>query len=61
MHEVHTWSRLVEPFTIARTRWMLGFHRRFDRTWEWLIDTPNDGFLPQTSQTAAIETRSKTG
>jgi hypothetical protein len=49
--------RLVEPFTTARTRWMFGFQRRFDRTWEWLIVMPNEGFLPHTSQTAAMTAR----
>ena len=53
MHEVHTWSRLGEPLTIARTRWMFGFQRRLMRRWEWLIDMPNEGCFPQTSQTAA--------
>src|SRR3954470_5056545 len=52
--EVQTLTRFVVPFTMARTRWMLGFQRRFERTWEWLIVTPNDGFLPHTSHTAAM-------
>lgn len=38
---------------IARTRWMLGFQRRLVRRWEWLTLIPNDGRLPQISQTAA--------
>src|SRR3954463_8514931 len=54
MHDVQTCIRLVVPFTTARTRWMLGFQRRFERTCEWLMLTPNDGFLPQTSHTAAM-------
>jgi hypothetical protein len=54
MQEVQTCMRLVLPFTIARTRWMLGFQRRFVRTWEWLIVMPNEGFFPQTSHTAAM-------
>jgi hypothetical protein len=33
---------------------MLGFHRRLVRRCEWLMLIPNDGRLPQTSQTAAI-------
>src|SRR5438094_1287768 len=44
---------------MARTRWMFGFHRRFERRCEWLMLTPNDGFLPHTSHTAAM-TRSST-
>jgi len=27
------------------------------RRWEWLMFIPNDGFLPQTSHTAAIALR----
>ena len=54
MQDVQTLTRFVVPFTMARTRWMLGFQRRFERTWEWLIVTPNDGFLPHTSHTAAM-------
>lgn len=34
---------------------MLGFHRRRLRRWEWLTRIPNDGFLPHTSQTDAME------
>ena len=55
MHDVHTCARLVVPFTTARTRWMFGFQRRFERTWEWLRLMPNDGFLPQSSQTDAMD------
>jgi hypothetical protein len=54
MHDVQTWTRLGVPPTIARTRWMFGFHLRLVRRWEWLMLMPNDGRLPQTSQTAAI-------
>src|SRR5689334_17468446 len=54
MQDVQTLTRFVVPFTMARTRWMFGFQRRFERTWEWLIVTPNDGFLPHTSHTAAM-------
>src|SRR5437763_14673258 len=53
MQEVHTCRRLGAPLTMARTRWMLGFQRRFTRRWEWLIVLPNEGCLPHTSQTAA--------
>ena len=52
-HEVHTEMRRGAPFTTARTRWMLGFQRRLVRRWEWLTLIPNEGCLPQTSQTAA--------
>ena len=34
MQEVQTWSRLGEPSTMARTRWMLGSQRRLVRRWE---------------------------
>src|SRR4051794_86570 len=54
MHEVHTCTRFGDPFTMALMRWMLGFQRRFERTCEWLMLTPNDGFLPHTSHTAAM-------
>jgi hypothetical protein len=54
MHEVHTLRRKVAPLTMVRTRWMFGFHRRFVRRCEWLTAIPKDGFLPQTSQTAAM-------
>src|SRR5437899_4657364 len=54
MQEVQTWTRRGVPFTMARTRWMLGFHRRLVRRCEWLMLMPNDGFLPHTSHTAAM-------
>ena len=53
MQEVHTCRRRGEPLTSARTRWMLGSQRLLVRRWEWLRFIPNDGCLPQTSQTAA--------
>ncbi len=53
MHDVHTASRRGEPSTRARTFWMFGFQRRFVRTCEWLMLIPKDGFLPQSSHTAA--------
>jgi hypothetical protein len=56
MHEVQTWIRCGDPLTMARTRWMFGFHRRLVRRWEWLMLMPNDGPLPHTLQTAAIGT-----
>src|SRR3977135_1387021 len=55
MPDVHTSTRLVVPLTIARTRWMLGFHRRLVRRWEWLMLIPNEGCLPHTSHTAAMD------
>ena len=54
MQPVQTLMRLVDLPTTARTRWMLGFQRRLVRRWEWLSDLPNQGFLPQISQTDAI-------
>ena len=52
---MHTCTRFGEPFTSARTRWMLGFQRRLVRRWEWLILMPNEGCFPHTSHTDAIE------
>ena len=57
MHDVQTLRRLGDPFTTARTRWMLGSQRRLVRRWEWLIFIPNDGFFPHTSHTAAMTRR----
>jgi hypothetical protein len=54
MHDVQAFRRRGDPFTMARIRWMLGFHRRLVRRCEWLTDMPNDGFLPHTSQTDAM-------
>lgn len=55
-HEVQTLRRLAVPLTVARTRWMLGFHRRFvfflDQGTLW----PKPGPLAQTSHTAATGT-----
>ena len=53
-HEVQTFTRLGEPLTIARTRWMFGFQRRLVRRCEWLSLMPKIGFLPHTSQTEDI-------
>jgi hypothetical protein len=55
MHDVHTCSRFGAPFTTARTRCTLGFHRRLVRRCEWLTFMPNPGFLPQISHTDAME------
>jgi hypothetical protein len=57
MQEVQAFSLLGEPFTTTRTRWMFGSQRRFVRRWEWLMLIPKDGFLPQTSHTAAMTFR----
>jgi hypothetical protein len=54
MHDVHTCNRFGAPFTKARTRCTLGFHRRLVRRCEWLTFMPNPGFLPQMSHTDAI-------
>jgi hypothetical protein len=63
MQLVHTERRRGEPFTMARTRWMFGFQRRFVRMCEWLMLIPKDGFLPQSSHTdataAGYRTRSR--
>ena len=53
--------RLGVPSTMARTRWTLGFQRRFVRRCEWLMRMPNCGFLPHTSHTDAIGTTSGIG
>ena len=54
---VQTCTRFVVPPTTARTRWMLGFHRRLVRRWECDTDMPHEGFLPQISHTEAITHR----
>ena len=54
MQLVHAWIRRGVPFTSARTRWMLGSHRRLIRLCEKVTDLPNHGFFPQMSHTAAI-------
>ena len=41
---MQTRTRFGAPATTARIFWMLGFQRRFERTCEWLMLTPNDGF-----------------
>jgi hypothetical protein len=57
MQRVQTFSRFGEPFTRARTGWMLGFQRRFVRIWECETLFPNPGPRPQTSQVAAMSPR----
>jgi len=54
MQLVQAFTRLGEPFTTARIRWMLGFHRLGERRCEWETCMPKNGFFPQMSQTAAI-------
>lgn len=55
MQLVHALMRPGVPSTSARTRWMFGSQRRLFRLWENVTDLPNQGFLPQMSQTAAID------
>lgn len=50
---MQTLRRLGAPLTIARTRWMFGFQRRFVRTCECEMLCPKLGPLAQTSQIAA--------
>ena len=52
-HEVQALTRLGDPATTARTRWMFGFQRRLVRRCEWEMLCPKLGPLPQTSQLAA--------
>ena len=54
MQDVQTLMRFGEPPTSARTRWMFGSQRRLVRRWECETFIPKFGFLPQTSQTAAM-------
>lgn len=54
IHRVHTCIlRGVLPSS-TRTRWRLGFHRRFVRLCAWLIRWPYIGPLPQISHRCAI-------
>jgi hypothetical protein len=54
MHDVQTLTRFGVPPMSARTRWMFGSQRRLVRRWECETFIPKFGFLPQTSQTAAM-------
>ena len=54
MQLTQAFTRLGEPFTTARMRWMLGSQRRFVRRCEWETCMPKNGFFPQMSQTAAM-------
>lgn len=58
---VQTLTRLVDPLTTARTRWMLGFQRRLVRRWEWLTAIPKPGFFEQISQTEDISASQDVG
>src|SRR3954470_21349151 len=53
MQPVQTLSRLGVPFTVARTRWMLGSKRRLVILRDHGRLLPKPGFLAQMSQTAA--------
>jgi len=53
--EVQTRMRLVAPFTLARTGRRFTFQRRRDTLWAWLMVFPESGFLPQISQTCAMD------
>jgi hypothetical protein len=54
MQPVQALTRLGEPETNARTRWMFGFQRRLVRRWECDNDMPKFGFFPQISHTDAM-------
>ncbi len=54
MQEVQTLTRLFDPFTTARTRWIFGFQRRLVRRCECDTFIPKPGCFPQISQTAAM-------
>jgi hypothetical protein len=54
MHDVQTEMRRGEPFTSARTFWMLGSQRRLVRRWECDTFIPKPGRLLQISHTAAM-------
>src|SRR5260221_11503169 len=51
---VQTRTRLLAPFTMARTGRRFTFQRRRLTLWAWLIAFPNCGPLPQTSHTRAM-------
>lgn len=51
---MQTFTRLGDPFTIARTRCTFGFHRRGERRCEWETCMPKNGFFPQMSHTEAM-------
>ena len=41
------------PFTMARTRWTLGYRRLAETLWAWLIWEPDCGPFPQISHRVA--------
>ena len=43
--QAYTWHGV--PFTMALTRFTLGFHARLERLWEWETLIPNVTPLPQ--------------
>src|SRR5436190_19429112 len=51
---VQTRRRRVVPFTTARTRWRLGYQRRFVLLFAWLTLCPVMGPLPHISHTRAM-------
>ena len=51
---VQTLTCFVSPFTIARTRWIFGFHLRFVFKCEWLTFMPDISPFAQISQTLAM-------
>ena len=53
---VQTLTCFVSPFTIARTRWIFGFHLRFVFRCEWLTFMPDISPFAQISQTLAMGT-----
>lgn len=57
MHDVHAYTRRGVPLTRARTRCTFGSQRRLFRLCEKVTALPKNGFLPQMSQTAAIDRR----
>lgn len=57
MHDVHAYTRRGVPSTSARTRCTFGSQRRLFRLCENVTALPKKGFLPQMSQTAAIDRR----
>ena len=51
---MQTLTRFGDPFTMARTRWMLGFQRFGERLCEWETCIPKNGVFPHMSHLAAI-------
>ena len=53
--DVQTRIRLVVPLIFAWTGRRFTFQRLRETLWAWLMMFPNCGFLPQISQTCAID------